>query len=132
MTITNAELNDTMRSGFAQVLDRIGDVTKLREEITTLIAQLKIAQADTELLDFADLAKIDQLYKHRVYRWRVNGRSGKTLRETLTASIPRGKPENQCDGCTRGLRIDDGRMHRTAGGTGVMFCTADLYSGGER
>lgn len=41
--------------------------------------------------------------------------------------IQRIKQENQCDGCRRGLELDDWYLHRTEDGHVYMACTKDRY-----
>ena len=35
--------------------------------------------------------------------------------------------ENQCDGCGRGLPVDDMRIHRNSDGTPFMVCSSEKY-----
>lgn len=41
-------------------------------------------------------------------------------------STPSAEQRNQCDGCQRGLHVEDG-LHRDRKGHAVMACTADRY-----
>ena len=140
--------NETIRPVRETIINRMGlviDVSVLREALqaTDLVPaqRLRDAEARAERLEAAAIDVLSAFepasvvhigsphYKYSA-AWPTHIRNPvQRLRDALAPQDS--TPErNQCDGCARGLPIDEHGIHR-GDGYDVIVCTADRYTSAE-